>query len=381
LKLQEVSPGNNLVLKDKGSKREFIINHTTKLFIEKFSEPKCFDEISDEIANEVNAPGIEIKKLIKPFFRYMKYRQFIVPENASEVKAKRRQLFNANKIVDNYKIIKNIDANDDVELYHATDLKSESDAVIKLLRQATKQEVKELLREFRFLTHISKTGVTPKAYKFITGKEYVCFAQEYIDGKRLMEHVRTKKRSSFNDIAEIILGIITGFKKIHARGVVHGDIHPSNIIVTRNGKIKIIDFGFAVNYEVEKNEIVNFGGVYFYMPPERINTTTYKKFSRRPDFYSDVYQLGMILYDLLYHKYPFNGITWEELSKEIKEKEAVYPAKSYYKFTVPEWLINIIQKCLEKNPAKRFINAQEMHSSFIKSKVQNGIKIRPAIKI
>jgi serine/threonine-protein kinase len=371
---------DNLVIKDKLAKREFLINSTTRLFIEKFRSPKNFDEVTNEIACEINAPIDEVKKLIKPFFRYIKYRQFIVPENSPDTKVRRKPLLTKNKIIDHYKILNKIDKNQDVEIYRAIDLKSENEVVIKLLRETKKKAVDELLREYNFLISINRTGVTPKAYEFITRKAYVYFTQEHIDGLELPEHTKQEKSFGLEKVLEIISAIISAFKKIHAQGIVHGDIHPSNIIVTKDNTIKIIDFGLAVNHKLEKNEKVNSGGVYFFMPPERINTTTYKKFSLKADFFSDVYQLGIIMYDLLYHQYPFNGFTWEELAQEIKEKEAGYPFRSRFKFTVPEWLINTIQKCIEKNPTKRFNDAGQLYSYFITQSENEGA-IRSTIKI
>lgn len=357
---------NHVILSDKSTHREFIINPTTKIFIQKFSTPKTFSEITSEIANEVNAATEVVKKLIEPFFNHVKYRKFIVPENSGEEKIKRRQLFNANKIFDDFRIVKNIDVTHDIDIYLAIDLTSGKEVVIKLLKQIKKKEVDQLNKEFNVLTFLNTTGVTPRAYKFITNQHYAYFVQDYIDGLRLPVYMDVNKGFTLNDILSLSREMITGFKRIHAKGIIHGDIHPSNIIVTKDNKTKIIDFGLAIDLQAEKDEVVNFGGVYYFMPPERINTTTYKKFKKKPDFFSDVYQLGILLYILLYDKYPFNGIIWEELSKEIKEKEIIFPAKSSYNFTVPIWLTSIIQKCLAKNPAKRFADAQKLYLSFSK---------------
>jgi len=102
------------------------------------------------------------------------------------------------------------------------------------------------------------------------------------------------------------------------------------------------------------------------MPPERIKKATHNKFTRKPDFYSDVFQLGVVLYVLLYNKYPFNGITWEELATEIKEKRIQFPYKSHYNFLVSAWVKNIIIKCVAKKPAHRFLNAEELYNGFSK---------------
>ncbi len=182
-------------------------------------------------------------------------------------------------------------------------------------------------------------------------------------------------------VFSIAAKIIEAFKEIHLKNIVHGDIHPNNIIVTPENNIKIIDFGLALHTELDKNEHVNFGGVYFFMPPERIKKTSYNKFTRKPDFYSDVFQLGVVLYMLLYNNYPFNGVTWEELAIEIKEKAIEFPGISHFSFLVPEWLKNIITKCVAKKSKERFLNAEELSNAFSKNLNDNARKIRSTIKI
>jgi len=358
---------NSFLITDVNDDRQFIINETTKTFIEKFSVPKTFAQLNEEVASEVNAPVEEVKKIIQPFFKYIQYRHFIVPENYKPVKMKTGPLFNPGNNPDQYTIEEIIDSNNEVDIYRAVDMTSGKNVVIKLLKQHDKKRIEEFEREFTFLQLLSETGIAPRAYAFFTTGNYTYFTQDFINGLSLPQFINRKKQSPFNLVLKIIENILYAFKEMHALHIVHGDIHPSNILITGENKIKIIDFGLALNTQLDEDQLVNFGGTYFFMPPERIKRTTRNKFLRKPDLYSDVFQSGVVLYMLLYNEYPFNGLTWEELATAIKEKQIEFPEASQYGFAVPQWLINIIATCVSKKPKLRFTNAGELYNAFLKN--------------
>jgi serine/threonine-protein kinase len=128
-------------------------------------------------------------------------------------------------------------------------------------------------------------------------------------------------------------------------------------MVGEDNSIKIIDLGLSRTTEIDKNEVLKHGGVTFYMPPERINISSVKKFSKEPDLFSDVYQLGLIMYLVLYNTTPFDGFIWEDLAHNIKEQEIIHPALSSHGFSVMPELKNIIDKCTAKQPSERYKDA------------------------
>lgn len=347
------------------NERQFYINPTIKNFIEKFAAPKSFKDVMLEIAAEINASADDIRKHIQPFFKYIKRRHFIVPENYVAETKPLAPFLNPYAIIDNYKIEEVLSVNGDTDTYKAIDLSDKSLVIIKLLKRAKEEDAYELKKEFYFLKTLEPFNVSAKGFALNTKESCVYFVQEFIDGLSLPQFIHRRKNSTLPLIKNIISSILSSFKKIHTENIVHGDIHPSNFIVTNSNDIKVVDFGLAVN-NIHNNEVTHFGGAYFFMPPERIKTTTRNKFTRRPNFYSDVFQLGVVLYVLLYNKYPFNGITWEELATEIKEKQIEFPATSQYGFMVPEYLKNIIAICVSKKPKQRFVNADELYDAFSK---------------
>ncbi len=368
-------------ISDTNTERQFIINETTKIFIEKFIIPKTFQQVNKEIAAEIKAPVEEVKKIIHPFFKYIKHRQFLVPENYQKPVSTTTSLLNPAMVIDQYKIEQIIDAGDEVDIYKAVDVNSKKIAVIKLLKRPGRKKTREFKREFNFLKLLNKTAVVPKPQIFVSSKQYTYFSQDFINGLSFPQFIHDNNKLSRKKILKIITNILYAFKEIHIAGVVHGDIHPSNILITRERTIKIIDFGLALNSSLDKDELVNFGGVYYFMPPERIEISTHNKFSRKPDFYSDVFQIGVVLFMLLYDQYPFNGLTWEELATAIKEKQIVFPERSKHGFTVPAWLKDIITVCVSKLPQKRFTNAKYLYNQFLKNITESANKTRSAVKV
>ncbi len=176
---------NRVLLKDDFQERQFFINQTTELFIQKFRSPKTFAELNKEIALETKADVQKVKKIILPFFNYIRYRKFIVPENYIHAKTKSNPTFNNAAIIDQYKIENLIDTNDDIEVYKAIDLTNENSVVIKLLKSTETRKLNELKREFAFLKTLGTSEIAPVAYTFKTKEKYTYFSQEFVEGLSL----------------------------------------------------------------------------------------------------------------------------------------------------------------------------------------------------
>ncbi|HEX5155373.1 MAG TPA: serine/threonine-protein kinase [Parafilimonas sp.] len=359
-------PHGVAVLEDHYSERKFLINNTICTFIEKFQTAKDFITANKEIAVEVNVTEDDIRPYTEPFFNHLKKMRFIV-ESGSYKPVKPKTLLRKNNVLGNYRIEKKLDTTRKTDIYIGKHTASKKTVVIKLLKQANAENIAGFKREYNFLSALKNSSVTPRVFDFIEGKECYYFIQDYVKGIELNDYLDNHPHMRLRSFVTITEAIINGFKIIHDKGIVHGDIHPANIFVTPSKQVKIIDFGMALHQKLEHNEMVKHGGAYFYMPPERINSTTHNKFLKQPDFYSDVYQTGVVLYTMLYNKYPFNGIIWEELAQEIKEKEPIFGDVSSFGFVVPVWLKELIKECIAKNPEQRFATAAQLHKAFKKS--------------
>lgn len=358
------------IIKDRIEDKEFLINDTIRLFIKKFEQPSTFEDLVYAVAKETNASEKVITSVAKPFFDYLLYRRFLVEENEKEKKYINRGRYNKGKKLGDFILENKIDTKPDLDIYRAKD-KTGKPVLIKLLKSYKTKYKQRLTREYEILKRLNNTRATPHAMALVdTGTDFF-YAQHFIEGQGISDYISTIIHS-LKTITQSIQSIACAFSKIHRAGIIHGDVHTSNIIVVPDKTVKIIDFGLSVCPGSDKNELVKFGGVYFFMPPERIRVTTYKKFNRKPDFYSDVYQLGIVFYMLVYNLYPYNGLTWEELSANIKKGEAVFADQSFHGFNVPCHIKTFIQKCMAVKVTERFANAIEMHNAFTKIVRKHG---------
>lgn len=372
LKLLPQQKTDHYILKDRYEDKEFLINDTTRLFIEKFRDAKSLEELTETIAGETKAPPAAIVPVVTPFFNYIVYRRFIVSASKNEKKSFNRALFNKGKLLGNYRIEEKIDTKKETDIYRATDTVHNQTVLLKLLRRKELRYQQRLEREYHLLKTLNRTGISPKALAIVKDENHIFFSQEFIHGMGISNYMLSRKRFRLQEMIDLCVAIAKSFSLVHKKKIVHGDVHTSNIIITKERHAKVIDFGLALHAETDKNEVIKFGGVYFFMPPERIRKTTHNKFNRKPDMHSDVYQLGIIFYLLLYDKFPYDGITWEELANNIKKAKPVLDNKSAFRFIVPQWLKDIVAKCMAKRSADRYKDGQELYKSLMKNIQQHG---------
>jgi serine/threonine-protein kinase len=362
------------VLYNKVRDKEYLVNSTIKYFIDKFSTPKALAQVIFEIEKEVKGERAEIEETCSSFFHYLCKRRILVPEEQDESFGLREPFYAVRDVIGTYTIIELLANKRYMDVYSVVNNSDGSTCVLKLLnKEKTKddaifqQECIELEREYLLLKEVDHIPMMCKAYGFIRdNNQNVYIILEFINGKPLFDFVDETEGLTNSDLLHIIESILNAFSLLHQSNVIHGDIHSSNILVLPGKDIKIIDLGLSRTVEIDRDEILPFGGVNYYMPPERINTTSVKKYSKEPDLYSDVYQVGLLIYLVLYNDLPFDGFLWEDLSKNIKESKVVYPETSYLKAEVPGWIIDIMEKCLEKNPSNRYIHAGAILEDFKK---------------
>jgi tRNA A-37 threonylcarbamoyl transferase component Bud32 len=362
------------VLVDEARNKEFLINETIKLFLDKFSVPKSEADVLKELEEETRTATKEMEETCSAFFQFLCKKKILVPEDKEELPANKQPLYKQGEHIDDLNILEVISNKRDVDIYKACDEITGTPCVIKLLNREKignqnryEKELSNAEREYTLLQHVKHIPSISKAYTFNKDhNEFAYITLEYIDGKPLTRFLSETATLSKADCLKVIEEIITAFSLLHQSRLIHGDIHPSNILVLKDATIKIIDLGLSRNVQVEDNEVVKIGGISFYMPPERINTTSVKKYMKEPDLFSDVYQVGVMLYLILYNTTPFKGFIWEELSHNIKTTEAVFPDVSFLNYSVPPSLIDIVQKCMNKDPLKRYVDASELLADYSK---------------
>ncbi len=179
----------------------------------------------------------------------------------------------------------------------------------------------------------------------------VYIAMEYVEGRDLKQMLTSGHRFRPSEAARIAADVATALDYAHSLGVVHRDIKPANIILTGDGTAKITDFGIA---RLETSNLTvdgQFIGTPNFMSPEQIT-------GKAVDGRSDIFSLGVVLFNLLTDKRPFNGGTMHEVTLRIVQEPC--PIPSTLSEQIPPAFNPIILKCLEKNPDRRFQTGAEV---------------------
>ena len=181
-----------------------------------------------------------------------------------------------------------------------------------------------------------------------SGQLFISMA--YYDG-RTMKDLIAQKPLSIEDSVDVTIQIAQGLARAHREGIVHGDIKPANIMITRDGLAKILDFGLAKIAGAPESKRTGIAGTASYMAPEQIT-------GEKSDHRTDIWAIGILLYEMLTGQRPFSGIYEEAVMYEILNSEPV-PAHQL-RPELPGELTHIIETALQKNPIRRFMHTEDL---------------------
>jgi serine/threonine protein kinase len=231
------------------------------------------------------------------------------------------------------------------EVYRAEDLKLSQVVAIKFLPEALSQDAPALAR-FRSEVRVARQVSHPNVCRVfdigdVDGIPFL--SMEYVDGEDLASVVRRIGRLSPDKATEIARQICAGLSAAHERGVVHRDLKPANVMLDGAGKIRITDFGLAsVAASIQGADVR--AGTPAYMAPEQLA-------GREVTAKSDIYSLGLILYEILTGKRAFEAATLPEL-KKLREAGAITNPSTFVRDLDP-LIERVILRCLDKDPSQR----------------------------
>ena len=176
---------------------------------------------------------------------------------------------------------------------------------------------------------------------------------EYINGQTLKQIIKKRKRLSISETIDIMCQLTDGLSSAHDSYIIHRDIKPQNIMILDDGMVKITDFGIAMAVNASDLTQTNsvMGSVH-YLPPEQAS-------GRGSTIKSDIYSLGIMLYEMLAGTMPFRGETAVEIA--MKHLKSPMPSIRKLRDDVPQSLENIILKAAAKNPKNRYNNVRELY--------------------
>ena len=178
-------------------------------------------------------------------------------------------------------------------------------------------------------------------------------AMEYVEGSNLKEVLAQGRPLSFEQAGDIVAQVAEGLDFAHTKGIVHRDVKPANIILLDGNRAKITDFGIAKITSGVANLTTTgqFLGTPNYMAPEQIKGTPV-------DGRSDIFSLGICLYECLTHRKPFGGDSLTSISYKIVHE--AFPPLHEINPTIPEGFADVVTQCLEKDPTKRYQRGKDL---------------------
>src|SRR5574344_1200862 len=302
-----------------------------------------FDQIN-KVLNEELSPEEKVKKLI------IKANNRGGTDNISIA-----YLIKGGKINDRYEIIRNIGEGGMANVYLAHDTILDRDVAVKILRGDLANDekfVRRFQREAIAASSLTHPNIVEMYDVGVDDGNYF-IVMEYIDGVTLKTLIKKRGCLTIPETVDIMLQITSAIACAHDSYIIHRDIKPQNVMILDDGTAKITDFGIAMAMKsAELTQTNTVMGSVHYLPPEQAN-------GKGATVKSDIYSLGIMMYEMLIGKVPFKG----DNAVEIAMKQINEPMPSVCKQNpdIPQSIENIIIKATAKNPKNRYDSVNEMH--------------------
>ncbi len=263
------------------------------------------------------------------------------------------------KVNSRYEIIKTIGEGGMANVYLARDTILDRNVAIKVLRGDLASDEK-FVRRFKREAISASLLYHPNIVEIYDvgeddGDYFI--VMEYVEGKNLKQLLKKREKLTVAEVVDIMLQITSAMGKAHNSLIIHRDLKPQNILIKDDGEIKITDFGIAMALNATQLTQTNSAmGSVHYFPPEQAN-------GKGSTLKSDVYSMGIMMYELLTGVLPFRGDNAVEIAlKHLKEP---IPSIRAELPDIPGSIENIITKATAKNPKNRYANANEMHDDLM----------------
>ncbi len=255
---------------------------------------------------------------------------------------------------DRYRIKSLVGSGGMSRVFLVDDLVLHRELALKMLREDISKDeaaVRRFIHESKAVSMLSHPNIV-SVYDVSVTSDVKYIVLEYAEGITLKEYLRDRGPLTSEEIIHIAVQILSGLQHAHSRGIIHRDIKPQNIIIAPDGSIKVTDFGIA---KIPNSETITMAdkaiGSVHYISPEQAS-------GLKVDLRSDLYSLGIILYELICNRVPFEAENAVAVACMQISSRAVPPSEIVP--DIPKGLEQIVMKAISKRPADRFENAAQM---------------------
>lgn len=258
------------------------------------------------------------------------------------------------KLSGRYHILKQVGQGGMANVYLAHDLILDRDVAVKVLRfdfHDDQNAIERFRREAMSASQLLHHNIV-EVYDVNEENDQQYIVMEYVDGEDLKTYIRENKPLSLELAVSFMSQILAGIEIAHENGIIHRDIKPQNILLTSNNEVKITDFGIAVALSDSSITQTNtlLGSVHYLSPEQARGGSASEK--------SDIYALGVVLYELITGEVPFDGES--AVSIALKHFQEPFPKLTSEYDYVPQSLENVVMKATCKDPDDRYESVGEM---------------------
>jgi serine/threonine protein kinase len=245
-------------------------------------------------------------------------------------------------------------------VYRVRDIETCEVVAIKILKPeiAADPAMRESLRKEVCLARKVTHKNVCRIHEFTRSETTACISMEYVSGETLLSKLQRRGALPPLDAVKIAVQICAGLGEAHAQGIVHRDLKPANIVIAHDRTVKIMDFGVARKSHDAAAATEDLAGTPAYMSPEQLEM-------KAVTFQTDIYSLGMIVFEMVTGTQAFTGenaveLALQQLRQEPPRPSSIVPA-------IPARLDGAILRCLKKDPAERFASVAELHAALEKA--------------
>ncbi len=265
-----------------------------------------------------------------------------------------KELTRGTVFAERYHVIEELGQGGMGRVYRVLDTHINEEVALKVLRPEIASDqriIKRFRNELKMSRQVTHKNVC-RIYHLGEDEGSYYITMEYIQGEDLKSMLKMTWQFSTGTAVTIAKQMCDGLGEAHKLGVIHRDLKPGNIMIDREGQVRILDFGLARSFDLEgdtETELIT--GTPEYMSPEQAA-------GEEEDLRSDIYSLGVILYEMVTGKAPFTSESLVDIAAKHKKETPKNPKT--VNPHLPDKLVRIIMKCLAKDKEKRFQDTDEL---------------------